>query len=261
MCGRASQYGGFSEIKLRFGLVSGVSAPNVPSCYNAAPRQNLLVVRQDVGRRIAEPMRWGLIPAWAKDPKLGDRAINARDVGEDGRSLEIRPMFREGWRAGRRCLIPLNSFFEWRKLDTVKQPYAIGLSDGALMGVAGLWEAWRDGTTGTTVRSFTIITTTANELLAPIHDRMPVVIDPAEYQAWLEGEPEAARALLRPYPAERMRLWPVTPRINRVGAIDGPECVKAIRGVGGAKVKTTDDHPSDEGNHPGVPPFVTPTGS
>lgn len=210
-------------------MVSG-AIPNVPARYNAAPRQSLLTIHHDrqAGGRIAAAMRWGLIPSWAKDAKIGDRSINARDIGADGRDLDERPMFRDAWRAGQRCLVPLNSFFEWTKVDKAKKPYAIGLTDGGLMGVAGLWEPWRDPASGERVRSFTIITTAANETMAPLHDRMPVIIDPADFEAWLSGGQAAAKALIRPCPTGWLRLWAVTPRVNKVGDIDGPECVRAL---------------------------------
>ena len=138
-------------------------------------------------------------------------------------------MFRDAWKSGRRCLVPLNSFFEWRKVGKAKQPVAIGLADGELLGVAGLWESWRGPDAN--IRSFTIITTAANELLAPIHNRMPVIIGDQDYDRWLDGSAEDARGLLRPYPPERRRSWDVTPRVNRVGEIEGPECVEPVAGA------------------------------
>ena len=173
-------------------------------------------------------MRWGLIPAWAKEAKLGDRAINARDVGEDGRPIEARPMFRDSWSTGRRCLLPLNSFFEWKAVDKVKRPFAIALADGSLMGVAGLWDQWRDPSSGEVVRSFAIITTTANESLAPIHTRMPMIIAPQDYGAWLAGTSDSAKALMRPCPSGWLKLWAVTPRVNKVGDLNEPECVAPL---------------------------------
>lgn len=240
MCGRASQYGEFSEIERRFGPFVRRAVGDTPARYNAAPRQNLLVVRQDqdAGGRVVEAMRWGLIPAWAKTAKLGNRSVNARDIGEDGRSLEDRPMFRDAWRAGQRCLVPLNSFFEWQTAGKAKQPFAIGLKDGALMGVAGLWEPWRNPDNGEVLRSFTIITTAANATLAPLHDRMPGIIAPEDFGTWLTGDPAGAPTLLRPCPPDWLRLWPVTPRINKIGDLDSPTCVAPRRGAGSREILT-----------------------
>ena len=227
MCGRASQYAEFRAIERQFGPLVPRATPKQQARYNAAPRQSLLVVRQDqeAGGRVVEAMRWGLIPTWAKEAKLGDRAINARDVGEDGRPIDARPMFRDSWNGGRRCLVPLNSFFEWKAVGKTKRPYAIAIADGSLMGVAGLWEPWRDPSSGETIRSFTIITTAANEALAPIHHRMPVIIAPQDYGAWLSGAPDTVKALMRPCPSDWLKSWRVTPRVNKVGDLDGPECV------------------------------------
>ncbi len=232
MCGRASQYAELAEIKRGFGPLVKTAVSKMQAGYNVAPRQNLVTVRHDraIGGRIAESMRWGLIPSWAKDAKIGDRSINARDVGQDGRGLSERPMFRDAWRAGQRCLIPLNSFFEWQKAGKEKRPYAIGSTDGGLLGVAGLWEPWQDPTGGGLVRSFTIITTAANETLAPIHDRMPVIIDPSNFEAWLAGDQAVAEALIGPCPAERLRMWRVSPKVNKVGEVDGPACIKPVSG-------------------------------
>ena len=137
-------------------------------------------------------------------------------------------MFRDAWLAGQRCLVPLNSFFEWKKDGKVKRPYAIGPADGGLLGVAGLWEPWRDPAGRETIRSFTIITTAANATLAPLHNRMPVIIAPEDYETWLAGDPVTAKALLRPCPPEWLRFWAVTPRINKAGDLDGPACVKPV---------------------------------
>ncbi|MEI7606907.1 MAG: SOS response-associated peptidase [Rhodospirillaceae bacterium] len=232
MCGRASQHADICEIERQFGPLVPRPAPNHPARYNAAPRQTLIVVRQDLqaGGRVVEPMRWGLIPSWAKDTKLADRAINARDVGDDGTGLETKPMFRGAWRAGRRCLVPLNSFFEWKSVGKSKHPFAIALGDGSLMGVAGLWETWCDPTSREMICSFTIITTAANEVLAPIHHRMPVIIAPEDFEAWLVGDTAAATRLLQPCPGAALQLWPVTRRINRVGELDGPECIAPLEG-------------------------------
>ncbi|MEI7607268.1 MAG: SOS response-associated peptidase [Rhodospirillaceae bacterium] len=233
MCGRASQYSEAADVRKQFGLAAGAEIPNTPARYNAAPRQSLLVVRHDraAASLIATVMRWGLVPAWAKDPKIGDRAINARDVDPDGRTIDMKPMFRDAWRTGRRCIVPLNSFFEWKAAGKLKQPYAIGMSDRSLVGAAGLWETWRDTVSGEVVLSFTIITTAANDAVKPIHDRMPVIIGPDDYECWLAGDRTDAGCLLRPCPPEWLRVWPVSTRINKVGDVDDASCVEEIESL------------------------------
>jgi putative SOS response-associated peptidase YedK len=156
-------------------------------------------------------MRWGLIPSWAKDHKIGYSTFNARAEGVDN-----RPAFRAAWRTGRRCLIIADGYYEWREAD--KQPFAVGLGNRGPMTFAGLWDQWR-APDGATLKSFTIITTTANELLEPLHGRMPVVLAPDRWPAWL-GESAASdaelKAMLRPYPGTAMAFWPVDRRVGNV---------------------------------------------
>ena len=164
--------------------------------------------------RAADPlMRWGLVPFWAKDIKVGFANINAKAEG-----IENKPAFREAFRQ-RRCLVPVDNFFEWKKVDGGKQPYAIGLKGGGLMALAGLWETWRAPSSGERVRSFAIVTTEPNELCAALHNRIPVVLAPAAWPAWLGQEPadEAQlKALLAPYPSDAMICWPVSARVGNV---------------------------------------------
>src|SRR5215813_7890315 len=150
-----------SEIKLVFSIPPHRPTPNFPPSWNVAPTDALPVVRYDVkaGERSLDILRWGLVPFWAKDLKVGFSNINAKSEG-----IETRPAFREAYQR-RRCLVPVNSFYEWKKTGTGKQPYAIALADGRLMALAGLWENWRSPA-GEWVRSFAIITTTPNELRA-----------------------------------------------------------------------------------------------
>jgi putative SOS response-associated peptidase YedK len=158
-------------------------------------------------------MRWGLIPYWAKDIKIGFSTINAM-----AETVDTKPVFREAFKR-RRCLVPLEAFYEWRSsAPQEKQPYAIALADRGIMALAGLWETWRSPAQET-VRSFTIITTTPNELGAPIHDRMPVILPPETWPEWLGEEPteeKKLKNLLGPYPADRMTLWPVDKRVGNV---------------------------------------------
>jgi putative SOS response-associated peptidase YedK len=151
-------------------------------------------------------------PFWAKDIKIGFSTINAR-----AEEVDTKPAFREAF-AQRRCLVPLDSFYEWKKTGSGKQPYAIGLKGGGLMGMAGLWETWRSKD-GERIRSFTIVTTKPNELCAELHNRMPVILKPDVWPAWLGEQPATVRdlkAMLAPYPSNDMIAWPVSPRVGNV---------------------------------------------
>lgn len=172
--------------------------------YNVAPTQRLPVLSNDAPDRLSS-YRWGLVPSWAKDPSIGNKLLNAR-----AETLADKPAFRQAL-AQRRCLIPATGFYEWKAGPTGKVPQHIHLAGGGLLTFAGLWESWRDGE-GREIRSFTIITTTPNALMAPIHDRMPVIIAPQDRQRWLQGEGIAD--LLRPYPDGELVADPVGPAVN-----------------------------------------------
>jgi putative SOS response-associated peptidase YedK len=214
MCGRARLSSDVSELKLVFSIPPQRPTPNIPANWNAAPTEDLPVVRYDprAEERSLDPMRWGLVPYWAKDLKIGYSTINAKAEG-----IDLRPTFREAF-ARRRCLVPFDSFYEWQKRGRERQPYAVALADRRLMAMAGLWDRWRSPE-GEIVRSFTIVTTTANPLLAPLHERMPVILDPDAWPRWLgevAADSEQLKALLRPYAAERMAIWPVDKRVGNV---------------------------------------------
>lgn len=214
MCGRARLSSDVSEIKLAFSIPPHRPTPNIPANWNAAPTEDLPVVRYDAKakERSLEVMRWGLVPYWAKDVKIGYSTINAKAEG-----IDSRPAFREPFQR-RRCLVPFDSFYEWKKLGKERQPYAIGRADRRLMAMAGLWDMWRSPA-GETVRSFTIVTTAANPLLAPLHERMPVILDPDAWPIWLgevAADSERLKMLLAPYPADRMVVWPVNKRVGNV---------------------------------------------
>lgn len=215
MCGRARLSSDVSEIKLVFSIPPERPAPNFAANWNVAPTDTLPIVRYDPAarQRSLDLMRWGLVPYWAKDIKIGFSTINAM-----AETVAAKPVFREAFKR-RRCLVPVDNFYEWKKLDTkTRQPYAIALADRSIMALAGLWESWRSPA-GETLRSFTIVTTTANELCAPIHNRMPAILPPPAWPAWL-GEEDAApadlAALLAPYPASGMTCWPVSARVGNV---------------------------------------------
>jgi putative SOS response-associated peptidase YedK len=212
MCGRVVHKTPLGEIRVLFETLNAV--PNAAPTYNGAPTDNLPVVRLDRdGRRALDLLRWGLIPYWAKDMSIGPRCINAM-----AETVATKPAFREPFQR-RRCLVPIDLFYEWQKTPSGKQPYAIGMADGSLMAFAGLWERWRDPAAGETVHSFSIITGPPNELCAPIHNRMPVILPPDTWSTWL-GEREADApellALLRPYPTALMHAYPVSARVGNV---------------------------------------------
>ena len=229
MCGRARLSSDLSEIKIAFGIPPERPAPNFAASWNVAPTDPLPVVRFDAKERhrSLDVMRWGLVPYWAKDIKIGYSTINAR--AED---IDTKPAFREAFRQ-RRCLVPLDNFYEWKKTAAGKQPYAIGLRGGKLMAMAGLWETWRSPG-GERIRSFTIITTTPNELCAELHDRMPVVLKLDVWPVWL-GEASAdvprLKALLAPYPSDDMICWPVSARVGNVKNND-PGLIEPIAAAG-----------------------------
>jgi putative SOS response-associated peptidase YedK len=227
MCGRARLSSDVSEIKLVFSIPPGQPTPNFPPTWNLAPTDPLPIVRYNpkTHARSLDLMRWGLIPYWAKDLKIGYSTINAKAEG-----IEDRPAFREAFRR-RRCLVPLDNFYEWQKRGKERQPYAVARADRRLMAMAGLWENWRSPA-GEWVRSFTIVTTAANTLLAPLHDRMPVILDPAAWPLWLgevepDPEPHRLKALLAPYPSEAMVFWPVDRRVGNVRNND-PSLIEPI---------------------------------
>jgi putative SOS response-associated peptidase YedK len=192
--------------------------------FNVAPTQPVPVLRLgNSGAISASLMRWGLIPSWSKDPKVGARTINARSE-----TAAEKPTFRGPLR-NQRCLIPADAFYEWKRTGKVKQPYCFEVGQVALFAFAGLWDCWR-GPDGRAVETCTILTTTANDLLEGIHDRMPVILPPYQYQAWLDaGMQNAAAAveMLNPFDSSLMRRYAVSPRINLV-ANDDPECATAV---------------------------------
>ena len=192
--------------------------------FNIAPSQAVLVLPND-GQHRADYFVWGLIPSWTKDPAIGSRLINAR-----AESLGEKPSFRGAYKY-HRCLIPADGFYEW-KLDPqtkAKIPYFIRLASGKPFALGGLWDEWHSPD-GSQVKSCTIITTEPNELLAPLHDRMPLILPPEAYAVWLDPaprKPEELQKLLVPYPAAEMTAYPVSPQVNSPEN-DQPECVAPL---------------------------------
>ncbi|RAI56168.1 SOS response-associated peptidase [Roseicella frigidaeris] len=212
MCGRYFQQRGPAELARYFETINAL--PNLPASWNRAPTQEALVVRRhpETGQRHLDPLRWGLVPRWAKDASGAAKMINARSE-----SIAEKPAFREAFRK-RRCLVTADGFYEWQTDGKAKQPYAVALADGAPMALAGLWEGWRSPE-GEILRSCTIVTTEANEKLAALHHRMPVILPRAAWAAWLGEAPAEAEdllALLRPCPPAMVAAWPVSPRVNKV---------------------------------------------
>jgi putative SOS response-associated peptidase YedK len=223
MCGRYGLYHRPEEIAARFQAVlpleDGVEGAALAARYNIAPTQSAPVIRLEDGVRLLEPMRWGLIPFWAKDPKIGSQLINAR-----GESLAEKPAFRNALKT-RRCLVPASGFYEWHATADGKQPLHIRRSDGVPFAFAGLWEQWR-GPDGP-LRSYTIVTTTPNELMGAYHHRMPVILTPEEEAAWLDptSPVETLTGLVRPYADGALEAFPVSRAVNRAG-FEGPECLQ-----------------------------------
>jgi putative SOS response-associated peptidase YedK len=214
MCGRVRLSSDVSEIKLVFSIPPHRPTPNFPPTWNGAPSDLLPVVRFDAkaGERSIDLLRWGLVPYWAKDLKVGFANINAKAEG-----IESKPAFRDAFQR-RRCLVPVDNFYEWKKVGSGKQPYAIALADRGLMALAGLWENWRSPA-GEWVRSFAVITTEPNELCAELHNRMPVLLAPQAWPTWLgeeQADPHQLKSLLAPYPSEAMTCWPVSARVGNV---------------------------------------------
>ncbi|MDP8973043.1 MAG: SOS response-associated peptidase [Actinomycetota bacterium] len=177
--------------------------------YNTAPTQEVAAVVEEDEKRKLEIFHWGLIPSWAKDPGIGNKMINAR-----AETISEKPSFRKAFKV-RRCLILADGFYEWQKTDHGKQPYHIKMQDGSPFAFAGLWETWKDEEE---IRSCTIITTEANDLMSEIHHRMPVILHPEDYTMWLDpdfDEKEPLTSLLKPYPAAAMEAYAVSRRVNK----------------------------------------------
>jgi putative SOS response-associated peptidase YedK len=227
MCGRYELHTHPAAIALAFGLPNGASFE--PS-YNIAPMNDVPVVRVNAhGERELVRMRWGFVPRWAKDPSIGGKLINAR-----GETLHERPTFQMAFRR-HRCLLPADGFYEWQRLpaapdDSVrKQPLHIGMKDAAPFGIAGLAERWMSPD-GEVLDTCTIVTTQANALLAPVHDRMPLVIAPGDYARWLDPHESDVRDLVVPFPADRMTHYPISTRVNSVRHDDAKiiECIEPM---------------------------------
>jgi putative SOS response-associated peptidase YedK len=212
MCGR------FTLRQVPHEWVKQLKLPIFGPRYNIAPTQQVLAIRARNGVRELVELRWGLVPAWADDPKIGNRLINAR-----ADTISTKPAFRKAFER-RRCLILADGFYEWRPNGKVKQPYFVHRPDDQPFAFAGLWEWWKGN--GLEIASCTIITTEANETMRPLHDRMPVILASQDYDRWLESE-TAVDALLRPAPDELLELYPVSTQVNKP-ANESPELIERI---------------------------------
>jgi putative SOS response-associated peptidase YedK len=218
MCGRFARKSTQQVLADWFG-VELEDMPWFAPSYNVAPQSVQPVVRlnRDSGGREFALMRWGLVPFWAKDAKFGYSTINAR-----AEEVAAKPAYREAFKK-RRCLVPADAFYEWQRPQNDKQdkktkhPYAFALKSGEPYALAGLWDRWQPKE-GAALETFTILTTDPNALMEPIHNRMPVILEPRDYTRWLDPGDSAKPPvdLLRPYPAEKMTAWPVSDRVGNV---------------------------------------------
>jgi putative SOS response-associated peptidase YedK len=228
MCGRFTLTDPDADLAVQFNLPE---IPDMKPRYNIAPTQPVAAVRlapeaasagTAAGRELAL-LHWGLIPFWAKDPKIGARMINARSE-----TVAEKPAFRAAFKR-RRCLVVADGFYEWQKVNGGKQPHYIRLRDGRPFAIAGLWEHW-EGTDGSVIESCTLLTTQPNELIRPLHNRMPVILHPRDYDLWLDRDVQQAEKLaplLGAYPTGEMDAFPVSRFVNRP-ANDDPRCVEPL---------------------------------
>ena len=222
MCGRFTLFEADKILSKKFGVSS---IPPLSPRYNIAPSQPVAAVRATTdgsGREIAL-LRWGLIPSWSKDPAIGTRLINAR-----AETAAEKPSFRNAFRQ-HRCLIPANGFYEWQRQERGKQPYFIRMRDKRLFAFAGLWDRWESPNEGV-IETCTILTTAANTVLAPIHDRMPVILPQTDYTQWLDPAQkymDTLSPLLVPFPPEDMLAIPVSPWVNATSN-DDEKCIAPL---------------------------------
>ncbi len=214
MCGRFALKESPRKLAEHFHLADELEfAP----AFNIAPSARICTITADIsGARYSRTMRWGLIPSWAKDASIGNKLSNAR-----GETAAEKPSFRAAFRS-RRCIIPASGFYEWQTVSGVKHPWYVSLRAGEPMAFAGLWETWHPQG-GETVETCCIITTAGNELMQPIHDRMPVILNPDQWELWLsinERKADNLLPLIRPHDSESMQAWAVTRELNKVGVRD-----------------------------------------
>jgi putative SOS response-associated peptidase YedK len=211
MCGRFTQERPSSELAAIFEAEDLAGTPG--GRFNVAPTTEAAVVVQRDDRRAVTAYRWGLVPHWAEDPRIGNRMFNAR-----AETLATSPAFRDAFRR-RRCLVPVDSFYEWRREGKIRQPFRIVGTDRRPLALAGLWSGWRDPDTSEVRRTFAIVTTGPNELMRSIHDRMPVVVPSESWERWLDPalpDPGELQGLLGPAPDGSLEAYPVSRAVNDV---------------------------------------------
>lgn len=209
MCGRFSNRSSAEKIKKEFKVEE---VPSIEVRYNIAPTQKILGISQESDEREAVLFKWGLVPSWAKDPSIGARLINARSE-----TVHEKPAFRESFKR-RRCILPADGYYEWQKTGGRKQPYYFTLRAERPFGFAGLWDRWKSPE-GEVLETCTILTTEANETAKAIHERMPVILSPSDYDLWLDEDLrklELLTELFRPYPSGEMISYPVSTLVNNV---------------------------------------------
>ena len=212
MCGRIFVKSSVSRLITQFSFAKAdAGLDNLLPNYNGAPSQHFpIIVREpDTPGAMFMGARWGYIPRWMKDAKGGHKPINAK-----AETVATNGMFRSAYKA-RRALLPIDGFFEWQAIkgQKVKQPYAIALTSGEPFCLAAIWETWRDPESGDDINTFAVVTCEANELMNEIHHRMPVIVAPDDYVRWIGEEPDPSD-LLKPYPSELMKIWPISRRVN-----------------------------------------------
>jgi putative SOS response-associated peptidase YedK len=220
MCGRFSNKSSSEKIKREFNVTE---VPTVAPRYNIAPTQNIIAINQEAGEREAKTFKWGLVPSWAKDTLIGARLINARSE-----TVTEKPSFREAFKR-RRCIIPADGFYEWQRAGGRKQPYYFSMKDGRPFGFAGLWDRWKTPEGGV-LETCTILTTGANEKVTVVHERMPVILSPSDYDLWLDEDVrklELLKELFRPYPSAEMSSYPVSTLVNSIRN-DGAELIERV---------------------------------
>jgi putative SOS response-associated peptidase YedK len=218
MCGRFVMKAPPAELVAHFGLDE---CADFGPRHNIPPGTDIPVIRQSPeGKRVLHLLRWGLVPHWAKDSGIGAKLNNAR-----GESVAEKPSFRDAFKR-RRCLIPASGFYEWKVEGKIKQPYYISLKSGEPMAMGGLWESWKTSD-GSILRTVCIVTTSPNAVMRPIHDRMPVIVAPANWQSWLSGMPEVVGGMVAPYRDDELQAWPVSRLVSKAKD-DDPDLILPI---------------------------------